>query len=57
MSTPINQIRSMTANSGNPGGILPPELMPQVQSSQPGQSLIAPIYNPNVDLSHFKSPI
>lgn len=51
MSTPINQIRSMTANSGNPGGILPPELMPQVQSSQPGQSLIAPIYNPNVDLS------
>lgn len=52
MSTPINQIRSMNANSGgNTGGILPPELIPQVQSSQPGQQLISPVYNPNVDLS------
>lgn len=52
MSTPINQIRSMHANSdGNTGGILPPELIPQVQSSQPGQQLISPVYNPNVDLS------
>ena len=48
MSTPINQIRSMSANSG---GILPPELIPQVQSSQPGQQLISPVYNPHVDLS------
>ncbi len=48
MSTPINQIRSMSANTG---GILPPELIPQVQSSQPGQQLISPVYNPNVDLS------
>lgn len=52
MSTPINQIRSIHANSGgNTGGILPPELIPQVQSSQPGQQLISPVYNPNVDLS------
>lgn len=50
MSTPINQIRSMHT-SGNTAGVLPPELMPQVQSSQPGQQLISPIYNPNVDLS------
>lgn len=50
MSTPINQIRSMSANPSS-GGVLPPELIPQVQSSQPGQQLIAPVYNPNVDLS------
>ena len=50
MSTPINQIRSMSS-SANTGGVLPPELIPQVQSSQPGQQLIAPVYNPNVNLA------
>ena len=41
---------------GNPGssmppGMLPPELMPQVQSTPVNNNLMAPVYNPNVDLS------
>ena len=55
MSTPINQIRNMSAggNSGSsmPPGMLPPELMPQVQSTPINHNLMAPVYNPNVDLS------
>ena len=52
MSTPINQIRNMSAS---PVGTLPPELMPQVQSMPINNSLMSPVYNPNIppmDNSH-----